>query len=125
MPKPATQGGLARVKTRVRHIENSSFALTDGATISLDLSNGDFYTVTLTDNRTLANPTNATTGRVITFIVTQDGTGSRTLAYGSNFRFPGSVEPVLSTGAADIDILQFFSDGTNMWLINAIFDLQA
>ena len=53
-------------------------------------------------------------GGVYVLRVKQDATGSRTLAYGSSYKFPGGVAPVLSTGPNDIDILTFLSDGTDM-----------
>ena len=48
-------------------------------------------------------------------IVKQDGTGSRTLSYGSEYKFPGGTAPTLSTGANDVDVLCFVSDGTNLY----------
>lgn len=102
------------------------FALTDGANIATDAAAGDVFTVTLAGNRTLDNPTNLQAGQKLTFIVTQDATGSRTLAYGNAFKFPGSVEPVLSTSANAVDLIQFLvEDSSNIHLTNVIFDLQA
>ena len=48
-------------------------------------------------------------------LVKQDGTGGRTLSFGSDYKFPGGVAPTLSTGSNDIDIIAFLSDGTNMY----------
>jgi hypothetical protein len=39
------------------------------------------FSVTLGGNRTLANPSNQTAGQSGTIVMTQDGTGSRTLAF--------------------------------------------
>jgi hypothetical protein len=63
--------------------------LTDGATITPDFSTANYFSVTLGGNRTLANPSNQTAGQSGTIVITQDGTGGRTLAYGSNYKFPG------------------------------------
>ena len=89
--------------------------LTDGATITPDFTNGNVFTVTLAGNRTLANPTNPKDGATYCIIVKQDGTGSRTLAYGGNYKWEGGTAPTLSTGANAVDILTFISDGTNMY----------
>jgi hypothetical protein len=78
--------------------------LLDGATINVNARLGNTFRVTLAGNRTLANPTNLTSGQQMFFRIKQDGTGSRTLAYGSKFKFPGGA-PVLSTAAASLDIL--------------------
>lgn len=92
----------------------TSQGLTDGANIAWDASLGAVATVTLAGNRTLSNPTNLKVGTYI-FVVTQDGTGTRTLAYGNNFRWAGGTDAVLSTAANSVDIITFYSDGTLMF----------
>jgi len=89
--------------------------LTDGANISWDLDNNQVSKVTLAGNRTLDNPTNMVDGGTYILRVIQDATGSRTLAYGSAYKWPLNVTPVLSTGANDVDIISFVSDGTFMF----------
>ena len=66
-------------------------ALSDGANIATDASLSNVFTVTLGGNRTLDNPTNLVAGRTYVWVITQDGTGGRTLAYGSNFDFPDNL----------------------------------
>jgi hypothetical protein len=82
-------------------------ALTDGATITADFALANNFSVTLGGNRTLANPTNQTAGASGCIWITQDGTGSRTLAYGSNWDFSGGTAPTLSTAAAAVDCLVY------------------
>ena len=89
--------------------------LTDGANISWDASANQVASVTLEANRTLDNPTNMKDGATYILTVKQDETGSRTLAYGTAYKWPGSATPTLSTAASAIDILTFVSDGTNMY----------
>jgi hypothetical protein len=81
--------------------------LTDGATITPDFAAGNHFTVTLGGNRTLANPTNLTAGQSGVIYVIQNGTGSRTLAYGSNWDFAGGTAPTLSTAANAVDVLAY------------------
>lgn len=88
--------------------------LSDGATISWDASVAQSAAVTLGGNRTLANPTNAIGGFTYILKVIQDGTGSRTLSYGANYKWPNGTAPVLSTTAGAYDILGFYYDGTYM-----------
>jgi len=79
---------------------NNHFTLSDAA------GNG----VLAADNSgayTLANPTNVVVGQSGSIFVVQDGTGGRTLAYGSNFDFAGGTAGVLSTGAAAIDRIDY------------------
>jgi len=82
-------------------------ALTDGSTITPDLADSNNFSVTLGGNRTLANPTNITAGQSGSIFVTQDGTGSRTLAYGSYWDFAGGTAPTLSTTASAIDRIDY------------------
>lgn len=88
--------------------------LVDGASISWDVSTNQSAVVTLGGNRTLTNPTNAVAGATYRLKVIQDGSGTRTLTYGTAYKFPGAVTPVLTTTASGYDILWFDYDGTNM-----------
>ena len=81
--------------------------LTDGATITPDFAVTNNYSVTLGGNRTLANPTNTTAGQSGSIFVSQDGTGSRTLAYGTNWDFAGGTAPTLSTAASSVDRIDY------------------
>ena len=87
--------------------------LTDGVNIATNCDDGNSHKVTLGGNRTLSNPTNMQTGATYLWIIVQDGTGGRTLAYGNKFKFPGGGEPVLSTTANAVDLLSAVYDGTN------------
>lgn len=103
--------GIARFDAA---IQGTTSALVDAATIATDASLANTFTVTLGGNRTLGLPTNLVAGTQYTWIVTQDGTGNRTLAYNSVFDFPGGTAPTLSTGANDVDLLQGVYDGTSL-----------
>ena len=81
--------------------------LTDVANIALDLSTGFDFTVTLAGNRTLNNPTNAKVGQRGRIRVVQDGTGSRTLSFGSNYEFVAGTAPTLTTTASAEDVLYY------------------
>jgi len=82
-------------------------ALTDGATITPDFAAANNFSVTLGGNRTLANPSNLTAGQSGAIWITQDGTGSRTLAYGSYWDFTGGTAPTLTTTANARDCLVY------------------
>lgn len=79
--------------------------LTDAATIAVDLSTGINFVVTLGGNRTLGNPTNEKVGQSGHIRIVQDGAGSRTLAYGSDWEFAGASAPTLSTAIGAQDLL--------------------
>lgn len=90
--------------------------LTDGTTINTDASQSNTFYVTLGGNRTLANPTNLINGFIYNWRIKQDGTGNRTLAYGSKFKWPGGTAPTLSTAAGAVDMItaQYWSDSDTL-----------
>ena len=65
----------------------ATVALTDAATVAVDMSLGINFTLTIGGNRTLGNPTNPKVGQSGWIAITQDGTGNRTQAYASNWEF--------------------------------------
>ena len=82
-------------------------SLTDAASITVDFNTAQNFIIQLGGNRTLAAPTNCVAGQVGSIIVVQDGTGSRTLSYASNWKFPGGTAPTLTTGANLIDRVDY------------------
>ena len=98
-------------------------AITSGATLAINLANGNTGTVTLAHNVTDIDFTNVPTDlATFTLVVTQDGTGSRTMAINAitvnadshqTAKTAGGAGLTLSTAAAAIDILTFmFVDET-------------
>ena len=88
-------------------------ALTDGATIATDLALSNNFSVTLAGNRTLGQPTNQAVGQSGSYFITQDGTGSRTLAYHADFKWVGGTAPTLSTAAASVDRIDYIVAAAN------------
>lgn len=83
--------------------------LTDGTSIAFDASQGVNATLTIAGNHTLAFPTNLFPGAKGKITVTQDGTGSRTLAYGAGYKWAGGSAGTLSTAANAVDELDWYS----------------
>lgn len=82
-------------------------SLIPGATVSLDLSTGINFSLAMGGNYTLANFTNGKEGQTGKIFITQDATGSRTLAYGTAYKSVGGSAPVLSTAANARDLLYY------------------
>jgi hypothetical protein len=99
-------------------------ALTDGATITPNFNNANNFSVTLAGNRTLANPTNITAGQSGVIVITQDATGSRTLAYGSNFKFPSGTAPTLTTTANAVDVLVYYVESSTRITARLVADVK-
>ena len=95
------------VQTFTAAQRGSITALTDGATITANFALANNFSVTLGGNRTLANPTNLVAGQSGAIWITQDGTGSRTLAYGSQWDFEGGTAPTLTTTASARDCVVY------------------
>jgi len=81
-------------------------------TITPNISLGAIQTMTLTGNITLNAITNIATGQSMTLILTQDGTGGRTLT--SSMLFASGTK-TLSTAAAAKDIVVLFYDGSTYY----------
>jgi hypothetical protein len=81
-------------------------------TLAIDHEDGHYQYVTLAGNvgtQTFSNwPATGTVG-YITLEITQDGTGSRTVSWASSVDWQDAAAPTLSTGAADVDILMFWT----------------
>jgi hypothetical protein len=102
----------------------SPVALTDAATVAVDLSLGNFYTLTLGGNRTLGAPTNQTAGQSGVIVITQDGTGSRTLAYNSVWKFPSGTAPTLTTTASAVDVLAYYVESATRITARLLSDVK-
>jgi hypothetical protein len=88
-----TQSFTAAQRGTISAIGNTS------GTITLDFATAN--------NFTLANPTNLTAGQSGCIYISQDGSGSKTLAYASNWDFAGGTVPTLSTAASAVDVLVY------------------
>lgn len=97
--------------------------LTDAATIAVDMSLGNNFSVTLGGNRTLGNPTGLTAGQSGVIFITQDSTGSRTLAYSSYWDFPNAVTPVLTTTASAVDVLIYTVRSSTSIAVNYMLNI--
>jgi len=111
----SSSGPDGNINATETQIFNGLNTLTDAATITTDCNNGNVHTVTLAGNRTLGAPTNLKAGAEYKWIINQDGTGSRTLAYNAVFLFEAGVAPVLSTAANAEDVLVGICDGISIY----------
>ena len=99
-------------------------ALTDDTTITPDFAVANNFSVTLGGNRTLANPSNLTAGQSGVIVITQDGTGSRTLAYGSYWKFANGTAPSLTTTASAVDVLAYYVESSTRITARLVGDVK-
>jgi hypothetical protein len=99
-------------------------ALTDGSSITPDFALANNFSLTIGGNRTLANPSNLTAGQSGVIVITQDGTGSRTLAYGSYWKFANGTAPSLTTTASAVDVLCYYVESSTRITARLIGDVK-
>ena len=89
--------------------------LTDGSTINWNMSTQSVCKVTLAGNRTMAAPSNSSTGQFASIVVIQDGTGGRTLTWNAVYEFASDTAPTLTATASKGDLFVFRYNGSK-WL---------
>jgi hypothetical protein len=91
-------------------------ALSSTGTVAWNLNTAPSATITASGNITLSAPTNAITGTIYTLMFVQAASGGPyTLTWTSSaYKFPGGVQPIVSTGASAVDIFTFYYDGSVM-----------
>jgi hypothetical protein len=84
-------------------------SLTDGSTITIDMSTGFNFNVNLTARatRSIATPTNMKPGQSGYIRIKQGAATAQTASYGAGWAFAGGVPPVFSTGTGNTDLLFF------------------
>jgi hypothetical protein len=84
------------------------------ASIAWNLATAQSAKHTLTENTTLANPTNMVDGGTYVLRLTQHASSPKTLAFGSAYKWPSGTAPTISATNGAVDVITFTSDGTNM-----------
>jgi len=90
------------------HSESIVTALTSASSVTIDFSLSNHFSCTMGHNIAFGNPTTESVGQSGTIVLTQDGTGSRTASWGSQFLWAGGTAPTLSTGANAVDRIDYF-----------------
>ena len=100
----SSDGGVALTG----HSEANFNALGNSSgTVTIDFTTANYISCTLTGTTTFANPTTESVGQSGSIIITQDGTGSRTASWGSQFKWVGGTAPTLTTTAAAVDRIDY------------------
>ena len=118
-----TVAGLAVAQAFTKGQAGTPVALTDASSVAIDLSLANNFTLTLAGNRTLGAPTNTTAGQSGVIVVTQDSTGSRTLAYNSIYKFAGGTAPTLTTTASAVDVLAYYVESSTRITVTSLLNV--
>jgi len=90
-------------------------ALTSATSVTIDMANSNNFSCTMAHNVVFENPSNDTAGQCGSIFLTQDGTGSRTASFASDWDFIGGTAPTLTTTAAAVDRIDYvILDATNI-----------
>ena len=101
-------------------------ALSYGANVAVNMSTGINFELTLTGNCNIDNPSGETLGRSGFIAIIQDGTGSRTASWSSQWKFAGGAAPTLSTGASAKDMFYYTCfDGDEFIVTGPVADWNA
>jgi hypothetical protein len=90
--------------------------LQDSSTIAWNLNDGNVAILTLLaslPSRMITNAVNQVAGGIYYLMI--KNTGGSTITWGTTYFFTGGTPPGLSPGASDVTVIQFISDGTNMY----------
>lgn len=94
-------------------LETPAVTLTDAAIVSIDISSGSIFELTLVGDRTLnfTGGTAALNGKKILLRIKQDATGGRTITLGTMVRFGTDIPEVeLTTAPLKADVLGLIYD---------------
>lgn len=99
-------------------------SLASDVTTEVDWNDGNIQIIDLNDSPTLTFVAPSVSGgggnypAKLTLIIRQDAMGSRTITWPGSVDWPGGSAPTLSTGANDVDILEFVWNGTTAYFGN-------
>ena len=97
--------------------------ISSASTITPDWNDGNTQTVELTSaSTTIADPSNIKVGATYMLILKQDGTGSRTVSFGSKYKFSGGTAPTLTTGANKADVITLVAYSANILMCTSVLD---
>ena len=79
---------------------------------------GNLYTIVLTEDTSLENPTSPITGATYMFLINQDSKGQWTLSYGDQFLFPDGITPVIDLNSNSKNLMTCIFDGTHFLVVS-------
>ena len=105
-----TGGAAANIQT----VNSSSNTTTLDMATACHFQIGSGSPVVLGENTTFAAPSNQVVGQAGSIFITQDGTGSRTAAFNTAFKFVGGTAPTLTTTAGATDRIDYIILSSNV-----------
>ena len=91
---------------------------------TLDFDAANNFSMTLTGNITLNSPSNIAAGQAGIVVITQDGTGSRTMGFNTIWKFPAGSIPTLTTTASAVDVLVWYAESGTRITAKMLLDVR-
>ena len=85
-------------------------ALTSASTITPNFNNSNNFSISLSTNTTIANPSNLTAGQSGAIAITYNG--SYTVAFGSYWKFAGGTAPTATSTSGKVDVLVYYVESS-------------
>jgi len=82
-------------------------AVSTAPTITLGFATANNFTFTINGNYILGNPTGVTTGQSGVIYIVQDTVGSRTIGFGSHWKFVGGIAPSIGIASNSVSVLAY------------------
>lgn len=96
----------------ITNYTETTYTANTSTAITVDLANGTVQILTLTGSPTITMPT-ATAGKSFVILL-KTGSGGYSVTW-STVKWAGGTAPTITTTASKMDMLSFFSDGTNWY----------
>lgn len=96
-------------------------ALTDAATITVDMDAGINFSVTISGNRTLGNPSDPKVGQAGCFAVTASG-GTRTLSKSSNYKSTSDITFPISIASGQTAYVFYYVYSSSIILVTGLLN---
>ena len=104
-------------RPEIKDYSETKVALSAAATVDIDLTTGNVFTLTPDQNTTFTFSNPSPTGKscAFTLVWTQDGS-DRTIAWPASVDWAGGSAPAVTSGSAKVDIYAFFTmDAGTIW----------
>ena len=85
-------------------------ALSSASTITPNFNNSNNFSISLSTNTTIANPSNLTAGQSGAIAITYNG--GYTVAFGSYWKFPGGTAPTATSTSGKTDVLVYYVESS-------------
>tara|TARA_R110001592_G_scaffold2696_10_gene15403 strand:- start:7740 stop:8507 length:768 start_codon:yes stop_codon:yes gene_type:complete len=100
-------------------ISNNIHALTSNSgNISWIGTEGNLFSILLTEDAVLENPASPLTGATYMFLINQNSPGQWTLSYGDKFLFPDGIAPIIDLNTNSKNLMTTIFDGTYFLVVS-------